>query len=784
MAILATAILVGCTSASDGSGSGSGSASDSGTTAADGAGRTITAPAEGVRFEHQIIDDDPPSGDGCCLDGLAIGDVDGDGSLDVVIGSEHADGLSWYHNPADSSLTSEWVRSPIASGDFTTDVEVADLDLDGDLDVVASAIDRNTIEWWEQVGDPSTSDGWTRHEIGPDFAHDVVVGDIDGDGDADVGTFHNDAQRIDWFEHPTDPTGSWTQHIVDDVSGEGLAIDDLDGDGDADLVAGPAVYTNTDGTGGVWTRSPVVEDWPEQARPIVADIDEDGTADIVMSSPETDGRLSWFRGPTWDEQVIDGDAGYTHSLEAADINLDGHLDLLVGVMHFAGTHEVRVLFGDGGSTWVPVVLASTGTHNAKLADLDGDGRQDIVGKNFDGPKQVEVWWTRRVEAGAAPTRPAASPEAQTPLDNFMYVQVDDSRERFNESTAFFGLTFGDLDSDGDADMASGKYVYVNPGDLTQSWERIDLASAVGSTVDAMLATDVDGDEHADLIAESLPDVWWLEAGDAPGEWSGRIVSQVPATSRPNGQGYRIGDLTGDDTSEIVLSGGSSESEIWYLQIPDEPEVTPWSAVRVTTTATDEQVGIGDVNDDGFNDIAAGDVYDGGSFISWFENPGDGSADWPRHRLGEFPGVFPDRLDLGDVDGDARLDVIVTEENDGSNPDAEVMWYRQPEDPTSSDWQRNVVTTQYTTNGLDVADLDGDGDLDLVTGEHKGTKKVSIWENLGPIEGGIVEWRERPVDEGKESHLGARVWDLDGDGDLEIASIAWDQPEDLHLWINE
>jgi hypothetical protein len=112
-----------------------------------------------------------------------------------------------------------------------------------------------------------------------------------------------------------------------------------------------------------------------------------------------------------------------------------------------------------------------------------------------------------------------------------------------------------------------------------------------------------------------------------------------------------------------------------------------------------------------------------------------------------------------------------------------MWYRQPADPMSSEWQRHIVVTQYTTNGMDVGDLDGDGDPDLVTGEHRGRRRVAIWENLGSAPDGIVTWREHVVDEGKESHLGARIADLDGDGDFEIVSIGWDEPQYLHLWVN-
>jgi hypothetical protein len=749
-------------------------ASAPGDSGAGGTGGTGTA----LRFEHTVIDEDPPSGDACCLDVMTTGDVDADGLVDVVIGAEHADGLSWYRNPGGES-GSAWERFPIGEGDFTTDGQAADVDDDGDLDVVISSIDRSQIEWWEQTGDPTSADGWARHDIGDDYAHDLIVADLDGNGRLDVAAMHFDAGRIAWYQAPDVATDEWTTHDIEDLAAEGIAAGDLDADGDLDLVAGPAVYLNDDGSGASWSATPLADDWSNQARPAIGDIDGDGALDIVLSHDETDGRLSWFRGPDWTEQPIEADAGFSHSLELGDADLDGDLDLMVGVMHANGSRLVRVLVGDGGSTWTPLVLGESGTHNAAFVDLDGDGRLDVVGKNYDGPKQVEVWWNRAEGATAA------EPPVEGAFDQFRYVQVDDARDTFNDSMPYFGLAFGDLDADADVDIASGGYVYLNPGgDMSATWERVDLTEQIGESVDAMLVADVDGDADADVIATALPDVWWLESSDGGRTWSGTVVAEVPATPRPNGQGYRLGDLTGDGVDEIVLSGGNNESDVWYLEIPADPDTGEWPAVRVTETATDEQVGIGDIDGDGDNDVAAGDMRDGGEFIAWFENPGDGSSDWERHRLGSFDGVYPDRLDVADLDGDGALDVVVTEENDGAEPNAEVMWYRQPDDPFSSDWPRHVVVAQYSTNGLDVADGDGDGDLDLVTGEHRGTRRVAVWENVGATPDGDVTWQEHLVDEGKESHLGARVADLDGDGDLEIVSIGFDEPELLHLWVND
>jgi hypothetical protein len=92
------------------------------------------------------------------------------------------------------------------------------------------------------------------------------------------------------------------------------------------------------------------------------------------------------------------------------------------------------------------------------------------------------------------------------------------------------------------------------------------------------------------------------------------------------------------------------------------------------------------------------------------------------------------------------------------------------------------------NNLDTADMDGDGDIDIITCEHSmpyggkpapGHERLQVWANDGH-----GNFTEHTIDQNRESHLGAQAVDLDHDGDLDIVSIAWRDYQYLHLWRND
>lgn len=379
-------------------------------------------------------------------------------------------------------------------------------------------------------------------------------------------------------------------------------------------------------------------------------------------------------------------------------------------------------------------------------------------------------------------------ETMSPTANgWTYICLDRNRTQYDILTQgwerWFGMGVGDATGDHFPDIVSGKWFYQNPGSNPEtSWKR----SEIGYAMDGILITDVDGDASGDIIALRCNEQFWLEAEDIEGTaWKATLVGELPICNHGiSAQGYAIARLFGTNQHVII---SNHDGGLFLMEIPDDPETVPWPTAVVTPNgATEKGMVAGDADGDGDLDIFTAcalpshPASDRQAQVCWFENPGKFTNDWTRHEIGDLKHKA-DRFALGDLNGDGREDLVVSEGRwPGSEPDASVYWFERSGLSASPTWTPHHLLTGYSMNSLSIGDMDQDGDPDIIVAEHKGpAKKLWLLSNNG---GG--EFVRTCIDAGKENHIGARLADFDQDGDLDITGFGWDDFQFLHLWRND
>ena len=319
-----------------------------------------------------------------------IADLNGDGRPDLVVAGAQGP-VVWYRNP-------DWKPSTIAaSASSESGSAVGDVDGDGDEDVVVGTT------WYENRG---AGRAWRAHRIGAGGTHDIVLADFDRDGKLDVAMRGETASAVEiFFQNGKD---SWTRIRLDPRFGRnGLDAGDLDGDGYADLAVGGLWLANPGKGAARSVRAWKVRrfaQWNAWAAVKIADMDRDGSPDVVLAVSEQNGDVAWFRSPAdpahgrWLRHTIATSLDSVHSVDVADVDGDGDPDVVGS--EFRGQGRLLVFHNPGrGGAWTALTIArGEDLHNTRVADVNGDGTPDIFGAAPFGHKPVVLYESSRIEA--------------------------------------------------------------------------------------------------------------------------------------------------------------------------------------------------------------------------------------------------------------------------------------------------------------------------------------------------------------------------------------------------
>lgn len=358
-------------------------------------------------------------------EGVAVGDVDRDGLLDIFAGDV------WYATRSQGVWQRHELRPPIAVYDGSKGYSNSfanfahDVNQDGWVDLVVVGFPGREFHWYEN---PQGRPGhWKEHPIWRSACNETpIFADLLGDGRPGVLLGYQPEGQMGFFRPGPDPSRPWEPLEISQPKSpgtvpfwHGLGVGDVNQDKRADVLINVGWWEQpADATKTPWPFHPLVLDPPPKSPPDpvrqdracadihVYDVDGDGDPDILSSSAHKYG-VWWFEqvagssGPTFLPHTIRDDVSQSHALVLADVNGDGVKDLVTGKRFYAhqgkdpGAKEPAVLYwieiqrgkGAGGKPRFvnhPIDDDSGLGTQFVVTDFDGDGLLDIVTSNKKG----------------------------------------------------------------------------------------------------------------------------------------------------------------------------------------------------------------------------------------------------------------------------------------------------------------------------------------------------------------------------------------------------------------
>tara|TARA_R110000787_G_scaffold15134_3_gene46799 strand:- start:1697 stop:3049 length:1353 start_codon:yes stop_codon:yes gene_type:complete len=336
--------------------------------------------------EQQIIDGELPSSWS-----IYVEDLDGDGNLDILVSEEAESMVAWYKNL--DGLGNFGEQQIITQNlEYTRYVSAADIDNDGDMDVLATSASNDLVVWFENLDGLGNFDTQQVISSALDLPKMVIAEDVDSDGDLDVIIASKLDGKVTWFEN-LDGLGSFgTEQIISSTSQIPASVyfTDIDGDGDGDVVSDrssngfPCWFENLDGLGNFGPQQEITQDTSGSIYTIADDVDGDGDMDVL--NLEFGGEtIAWYEnedglGTFGPKQIITNEVNAPRQIFMADFDNDGDLDILYNTSEVVDPDYLAWKKNDGlGNFGVEQVISVNveAPRGVFAADIDNDGDMDV-----------------------------------------------------------------------------------------------------------------------------------------------------------------------------------------------------------------------------------------------------------------------------------------------------------------------------------------------------------------------------------------------------------------------